>query len=245
MLTTRLWHNASSHTQTILPARVPKASSFQMLLDVLQPRRQQHHQQRGGQQQARGTGVPDASSEVVLVQDSNSFFAYEPILKALQAATDLPLAHHILPSLPSVPGDGAGAAVAAAAAAAGPSSAAPAGVKRVEVPAYLAGGDVQYDLTLLLDRERMGLLTKAERARYAAMHVCSTQGCSGCIWEVAYWWPCGRACLSRGVCMYTWLHSRSCSSARTNLLTAQYDAFEVEWTPAPAPTLHLHQAQVL
>ncbi|GAX83659.1 hypothetical protein CEUSTIGMA_g11084.t1 [Chlamydomonas eustigma] len=41
--------------------------------------------------------------EVVLVQDNNSFFAYEHILKAIQAMRTLPLARHLLPQhLPEV-----------------------------------------------------------------------------------------------------------------------------------------------
>jgi hypothetical protein len=125
----------------------------------------------------RGSDRLATSSEVVLVQDSNSFFAYDPILKALQAATDIPLAHHILPSLAArAPEQQAGqkqdlmarirlrmqglgleglpdAVVGAAA------------VTRMEVPAYLAGGNACYDLTLLLDKSRMAQLPAAEQIR--------------------------------------------------------------------------------
>jgi len=37
--------------------------------------------------------------EVVLLQASNSFFAYEPILKALQRLTSLPFAQYLIPAL--------------------------------------------------------------------------------------------------------------------------------------------------
>ncbi|GIM16879.1 hypothetical protein Vretimale_19458 [Volvox reticuliferus] len=47
---------------------------------------------RQGQQQPERGG-----SEVVLVQEHNSFFAYEPVLRALQAKGNIPLAQYIAP----------------------------------------------------------------------------------------------------------------------------------------------------
>jgi hypothetical protein len=46
-----------------------------------------------------GRGQFSGAREVVLLQASNSFFAYEPILKALQRMTVLPMAHYLVPGL--------------------------------------------------------------------------------------------------------------------------------------------------
>lgn len=40
-----------------------------------------------------------AMSEVVMVQENNSFFAYEPILRALQSMRTVPLARVLVPGL--------------------------------------------------------------------------------------------------------------------------------------------------
>jgi hypothetical protein len=137
-----------------------------------------------GRRQGPGK-APATSGEVVLVQDSNSFFAYEPILKALQATTDLPLAHHLLPALASQAAAAAASKLeevertpsvfsifkqAFRAPAAAPQRAAAA--TPVDVPAYLAAGNVRYDLTILLDRGRMELLSEAERFRYVGSAEC-------------------------------------------------------------------------
>jgi hypothetical protein len=128
--------------------RLPDEASVPQLVAALQPNR------------ARDHGGAPASGEVVLVQDSNSFFAYEPILKALQATTDLPLAHHLLPTLSS---QAAAAEAAESSSAAGLQSAA---VTAVDVPAYLAGGNVRYDLRLLLDDGKLNQLPEAEQTRW-------------------------------------------------------------------------------
>lgn len=41
----------------------------------------------------------NSKSEVVLLQASNSFFAHEPILKALQRLTMLPFSGYLIPAL--------------------------------------------------------------------------------------------------------------------------------------------------
>jgi hypothetical protein len=46
-----------------------------------------------------GRGQFNGAREVVLLQASNSFFAYEPILKALQQMTVLPMAQYLVPAL--------------------------------------------------------------------------------------------------------------------------------------------------
>jgi hypothetical protein len=46
-----------------------------------------------------GRGQFSGAREVVLLQASNSFFAYEPILKALQQMTVLPMAQYLVPGL--------------------------------------------------------------------------------------------------------------------------------------------------
>ncbi|GLC70653.1 hypothetical protein PLESTF_001018400 [Pleodorina starrii] len=51
----------------------------------------------GGGGGSVGGGGGGGGSEVVLVQEHNSFFAYEPVLKALQGITTIPLAPYIVP----------------------------------------------------------------------------------------------------------------------------------------------------
>jgi hypothetical protein len=139
-------------------SRAPIGNGLQQLQDMLhrpQPPRLDGRPQgppddRPAKRQRHLQAVPRNTNEVVLLQDANSFFGYEPILKALQATTDLPLARHIVPCQP------AGAAAAAAGAAA---------VPEVAVPAYLAGGSTRYDLTLLINEDRISLLDAAEQAR--------------------------------------------------------------------------------
>jgi hypothetical protein len=46
-----------------------------------------------------GRGQFSGAREVVLLQARNSFFAYEPILKALQRMTVLPMAQYLVPGL--------------------------------------------------------------------------------------------------------------------------------------------------
>ncbi|KXZ55298.1 hypothetical protein GPECTOR_3g433 [Gonium pectorale] len=88
------------------------------------------------------TGVASGGGEVMLVQDKNSFFAYRPILAALQAMANdpLPLAEHLLPSCR------------------------PAGVERTkpEPPAY---DDAHYDLSSLADPSKLDGMGDLEAAR--------------------------------------------------------------------------------
>jgi len=79
-------------------------------------------------------------SEVLILQASASFFAYEPILKALQTAAPLPLAHALLP----------GAAGGDAAA---------------QTPAFAVERGMRYDLSCLLTEEGAAGLRDEQRDR--------------------------------------------------------------------------------
>ncbi|GBF88382.1 hypothetical protein Rsub_01094 [Raphidocelis subcapitata] len=97
-------------------------------------------------------------SEVILLQASASFFAYEPILKArarrpaqrctaLQSSAPIPLAHALLPG---ADGDAASAR------------------QRVEPPAFAAEPGTLYDLSPVLDGDRSQGLTEAQLASLRA-----------------------------------------------------------------------------
>ena len=95
-----------------------------------------------------------------------SFFAYEPILKALQSMRSIPLAQHLLQQLPSSAADSA--------AGSNPSTAMQsmqAALARpldpIELPAYLesAARPGRLDLRCLLDKAKMDDLPSAERQR--------------------------------------------------------------------------------
>ncbi|GIL57516.1 hypothetical protein Vafri_12731, partial [Volvox africanus] len=134
-------------------------------------------QESGGQRWRRQQQQPGRrGSEVVLVQEHNSFFAYEPVLRALQGVGNIPLAQYIVPGADAadpddadaVDGDGDGDGTATSGALIGTtgnqqsSPSAPAG--RAELPAYwLDGGTL--DLRYIADRERVLALPADEQIR--------------------------------------------------------------------------------
>lgn len=92
----------------------------------------------------------DEQLEIVLVQDGNSFFAYEPFLKALQKIQTLPLAQHLLLQMH----EGSEAAVRKELSRA-PSS--------LQLPAYLEGTP-SIDLNCLADQKKMASLSPSKVA---------------------------------------------------------------------------------
>ncbi|KXZ53505.1 hypothetical protein GPECTOR_7g955 [Gonium pectorale] len=106
--------------------------------------------------------------EVVLVQEHNSFFAYEPVLRALQSMSVIPLARHIVPGCeeprsPTQTGSRAAAALLGFSRSQQPPPQ-PHAPELPELPAYLADSPV-VDLRHIADRERVMQLPAQERSR--------------------------------------------------------------------------------
>jgi hypothetical protein len=100
-----------------------------------------------------------AGAEVVMLQASSGFFSYEPVLKALQCKTPLPLAKYILQD--GLQGSSS-SSISAGAASSGSSSS---GLVVPEVPAYAASPFCTYDLTSCLEDEQLHALTADQRTR--------------------------------------------------------------------------------
>ena len=94
-----------------------------------------------------------------------SFFAYEPILKALQSMRSIPLAQHLLQQLPSSAADSAAGSPTSALQSMQAALARP--LDPIELPAYLesAARPGRLDLRCLLDKAKMDGLPSAERQR--------------------------------------------------------------------------------
>ena len=90
-----------------------------------------------------------AGAEVVMLQASSGFFSYEPVLKALQFKTPIPLGKYILQ-------DGLQGSSSAGSS---PTSMLP------DVPAYAAAPHCTYDLTSCLETEQLAALTADQRSR--------------------------------------------------------------------------------
>ena len=105
--------------------------------------------------------------EVVMLQASTSYFAYEPILSALQTAAPIPLAHALLPA-PEGAGGGGGAG-------------------RTQAPAFACEPGVRYNLSCLLDPQRKELLSAAQLDRWARIGGCGREGDGKCGQAVSRW----------------------------------------------------------
>ncbi|KAG2495159.1 hypothetical protein HYH03_006767 [Edaphochlamys debaryana] len=108
-----------------------------------------------------------AGRELVLVQEHNSFFSYEPVLQALQGIQEIPLAHHLVPGCePPLPADSPttspGPASAASASASAASTCAPPAPPLL--PAFWADWP-WVDLRHAADRARILALPEPERVR--------------------------------------------------------------------------------
>lgn len=99
--------------------------------------------------------------EVVLLPAAGGFFAYEPILKALQSAHPLPLARYILQH-PTATAGNSRVALGQPMLIHGDLVG---GTAQVQVPAYIAGPNSRYDLSLLISQENLEKLSAAQIAR--------------------------------------------------------------------------------
>lgn len=101
-------------------------------------------------------------AEVVLLQASNSYFSYEPILRALQSKAPVPLGRYILQDR-----------TASADSAAAPATAGFGAVSRdgevPAVPAYAADPDLLWDLTCILTKEQKAKATRQQLQRWVLL----------------------------------------------------------------------------
>lgn len=128
-----------------------------------------------------------ANGEVILLQENNSFFATEPILKALQSMNAVPLARHLVPAERLTHGlvqqqlrqqqqtflSGTGTSALMLGAVSSSTSTSTYGqtaAQLVDAPMYL-GDKALYDLRPVAAKERLELLDKEEAERCATAWV--------------------------------------------------------------------------
>jgi hypothetical protein len=106
-------------------------------------------------------------AEVVLLQASNSYFSYEPILKALQSKAPVPLGRYILQDR-TASADSAAAGFGTVA-------------KEVDVPAvpaYAADPDLLWDLTCILTKDQKAKATQQQLQRWVVGVNWGSRSCS-------------------------------------------------------------------
>lgn len=126
-----------------------------------------------------------ANGEVILLQENNSYFATEPILKALQSMNAVPLARHLVPAerqpqeqlqppqqqqllqlqLQQLRISSGAAGSSALSSDAVPTSVSGTVARHVDAPMYL-GDQALYDLRPVAAKERLDLLDKEDAKRY-------------------------------------------------------------------------------